>query len=372
MTAYSEHSGPEAMGMCPHGNFPDTCRTCHPQTAVENELPELTLKERVEQARRRVEQAVLLDAYLDTEGDHTLEGFLEAYRLSSENVSPHLQERFASVMREWDEVSRGHASVRATLEGIVEKRFGATDATHAGAVFFEGATRKNLEEDPVAPIGNVELSIKGPFIIAYFSEDEDYARLQKKNKNSGGTFHRAGHVTLTYNEADIRPAVLMVNGSSESFGAQQIVDHERQHFINDRWMIRETTGTTTGEDRMKDEILAYLKDGSDPDRIQILQSSELYTHIPAGLDEEKKKDLYQNLQRIIDALRSAEILFSTNTARTLLVYHLIDIPFPKMADAIQTLTLYEQQNGNPARAFSVPGQAKRDLVPPPDDDEQIM
>ncbi|HCC83954.1 TPA: hypothetical protein DEP96_03840 [Candidatus Uhrbacteria bacterium] len=376
----TEPQGLRNKGFCEHGNNPAGCQLCA-QRASQIEAPERSLEQRldnVEKARRGVEQAVLLDAYLEKDGEHSLEDFLQSYRIEKNSVSEHLQERFSKVLSEWNGETETHAKIATWLEQITVEELGSYSPDNLGVVVLQGIVGKE-SVSAQGLMGHIQVEINGPFIVVYASSDEDYKKMHRAD--AGGSFHRAERTPLTYKNADLLPNILMVNGESGTTAAKETVEHERQHYINSKWMQKVSEVGADGqwtlatkEDWMKDEVLAYLKDGSEPERLNRLQD-DLYKHLFENLQADETTKLRQNLSDIISTLSEADEFFPTKAARSLLVYHLIDIPLTRMPEVIKLLATYERQRGNPANTFNVPGKERveiNDGVIPPDPDDTTL
>lgn len=328
--------------------------------------------QRVERARRSVEQTVFLDSYLDTPGAHTVDDFVGRYLGGADNIHPALRERFLQVIEAWDRQSEGHARVQASLERMAQERFGVATPEACGAVVFQGICCAEDFNTTLQPEGSVSSFMRGPFLVVYIPNSHDHDRMG--TRGSGGTFHRSRLTTLQYRDEDLFPNILMVHGSPETGESQNIVEHERQHFIQHEWM-KPPEGADIFALRthaMKDEILACLRDGSDGAQISRYLRTDLYAHLYAGLDADERKKIEALLAEVVRAIEGVQGFFYTQASRALLVYHLIDVPLTRFPDVLQLLGQYERDRNGPASRFQIPEkQAKYisyhidpSLVPP--------
>jgi len=329
--------------------------------------------EGVERARRNVEKAVLLDAYLEREKYPTYFGFLDEFQICESSMPEALRERFRTIIDEW---TRDSGFVRKALWSLgfeAKQEIGNNSEAAIAKTFYEGVLRGQgrLELDGYAsPIGSIQVVGKGPFFTVYFFDKQDYAELYRAD--SGGSFHRSELTKLVYQDRNLIPPMLFVNGPPSSPNAILIVRHERQHFINHQWMKKEVradgdTGLAAANDAVKDEIIAYLRDGHEPLEIKSVLNNDAYLPLFTGMTDEAGRSLKRSIEEVCLAANDATLYFPTMASRTLLVFHLIDTPLEQMADRVRTLIAFEKTNGNPAAKFEIPGRETEFLIPPDED-----
>jgi len=363
----------DTAGFCEHGYAHTECRFCR-NTSERSQEQRF---DDVERARVGVEQAVLLDVYLENDVPHSLEDFLLTYSIAKEEITAGLQQRFIDVIQRWNTIADTHAKIEAELDRLTFSRFGDHWSTNVGKIIFSSIVSNDFS-NPQYPKGNIEAVRRGPLYVMFFDNPEDYARIHKGN--SGGTYHRAESTSLELPNFSLNVNILMVNGERHNDYSYGTVSHERQHFINDIWM-RKTPGTkfdqngmnllSTREDWIKDEVLAYLKEGSDSETFRVLRG-ELYGHLFSGLKDSDAKKMDDTLEEIIDAMKTLEAYFPTKNSRALLVYHLIDTPYQRIPEVLRLLCDFEEHRGNPASTFEIPGKNSEflnDGIIPPDDDD---
>ncbi|MEK7066019.1 MAG: hypothetical protein AAB965_00415, partial [Patescibacteria group bacterium] len=231
------------------------------------------------------------------------------------------------------------------------------------------------------PVGVVSAERIEGYVIVNVQEDEDYKKFKGSDSSSGGEFHRAVRCSAI-GEVDL----LIVKGSKLSQGSISVARHERQHFINHSMFSQsnssigpgkkifgdlenpspltkkayypgsahsalETYGISTTSERIdvslraiKDEVLAYIRGGSDADQIVGFLDRPLYKNLrdpfyPVEL-EEVKKLMAKIKVEMADALK----LFGGNDfSRGLLVYHLIDIPLIKFPERIGSIIQFYEE-----------------------------
>ena len=212
------------------------------------------------------------------------------------------------------------------------------------------------------PRGNVEaVRQEGYFVIACF-DDEDYKDLSEDSdkEESGGRFK------YKMNFGAFQVDTLLIHKG----WVNVIFLHERQHFIN--WSVfNNFTGfsqntvvnkkgfpllseglhiehgnpteknikISEGLNYVKDELLARIRDRSDPETATIFFNLDLYKHLQDDFSPEEQQEVNMLLKKIESELKNTHGIFDyISDARAILVYHLIDIPLLKFPERIRAAT----------------------------------
>lgn len=217
-----------------------------------------------------------------------------------------------------------------------------------------------------SPKASIRFERQEGYFIFTFNSSEDYTRLKAHLEGvqpdellpSGGVFYSHGLHLPRFPKS---PTILVGAGSADTDLVEQIVTHERQHFLNHslglvRWgeggvehdqkqkrsrISLSTLLTHRGflrfQERIvfegfpdlfgyKDELLAFLRDGEDPSTILTnLTEHALYAHLSHGFSDVEKKRVRDLLKRITVLLEYVLYLGVFRT-RQELVYFLVDIP----------------------------------------------
>ncbi len=128
------------------------------------------------------------------------------------------------------------------------------------------------------PQGMIDAVHEEAYFIVTCHTAEDYYALrprQREDIQSGGSYHRSFILPF---EAELAPRILLVNASDDlnSLSQERIVLHERQHFINDILF--------NVQDRIKDEIVAYIRDMSSGKELVRALNEPLYKDLFAKLE----------------------------------------------------------------------------------------
>ena len=213
--------------------------------------------------------------------------------------------------------------------------------------------------DEVKPVGRVLLCRKEAYFILYCEDRVDYERIRGKKDDSGGVFHRALKTLLMGREISL---VIVHGYPGIKNGEDQILLHERQHFINhnllDLFETEEFNAYSTRAQAIglevkreefkeqtkkfraiKDEVLAYIRDGRSGKAILDALVGPLYSHLFSVFSKEEKNlvdDILQEICLIIDDPQFKQI-WSGQDNRALIVYHLIGVPLLKFPDKMKDL-----------------------------------
>lgn len=94
-----------------------------------------------------------------------------------------------------------------------------------------------------------------------------------------------------------------------------------------------------GLNGVKDELLARIRDGSDPNTTTDFFDSELYTYLRESFSPDERQEVDTLLRNIESELKNTRGIFDyPSDARAILVYHLIDIPLLKFPERIRAVT----------------------------------
>lgn len=225
---------------------------------------------------------------------------------------------------------------------ILQERADSSKKSLTDYLFFL-RTKKN-------PSGVIRYELHTGYLVLAFADGDDYRLFTdgqiKSNigRDSDGTFRLA--IDLDGEKMEL--PTIIVRGISSS-NTKSIVDHERQHFLNQvvfNWFSdpESKVGYQSIEKRsplkirgwqIKDEILAYLRDGSEKDRIS---DCGLYDKFNLSEDEKSFIALF------FEIVEKNKIFVNFPLIRDLLVYDLLDVPFEKLLDRLNTFIDFYRQN----------------------------
>ncbi|OGN09576.1 MAG: hypothetical protein A3J46_02345 [Candidatus Yanofskybacteria bacterium RIFCSPHIGHO2_02_FULL_41_11] len=250
--------------------------------------------------------------------------------------------------------------VELDLKEQIEADGKEATAQEIGARLFEMRTKSK-------PIKEVEaIRREGYFILAFF-KDEDYFKFigDQEKEESGGIFHRAMRFPNMYVDVIL----------SRSGWNNRTIIHERQHFINDsifndfegfeqqvpaktEYPLLSTAyrkahssddeneiakyGKIRGRlNKVKDELLARVRDGGSEKWSTDFFTEDLYEYLRKDFSEEEQEEVIKLLEEIKPDLKAAYTYFSYPIdARGILVYHLIDIPLIRFPERIKAIVDY--------------------------------
>ncbi len=179
----------------------------------------------------------------------------------------------------------------------------------------------------------------------------------KKIEKSGGLYHRpnimlsaapsqAGRYVDAGTVAGYAPAVLLVRKRPTDEGFEQIVAHEYQHHVNHDLLHlfrraekrQKPPEQRERESWVKDELLAYIRDGATGNEVEDAMLGtlydELFVHPVYG------KQMKDEVRAVAAELRKKSYVLGVPEARQALVYHLLDVPLSEMAQRLAELAVF--------------------------------
>lgn len=308
-----------------------------------------------------------LETYLSTAERPTIEEFQT--QVPEHALSDDLLHRFAEIMAEYkrqaDQRVSDERRILIEMESANLSKWSGNEpeTERVGDFVFERMTGRK-------PLGAVEFIRKEAYVLMYCEDREDYesvtgekqwkeaevARRKKagdisheeENKlreglSSGGRFNHATDVRLL----ELKLPAIFIHGSPDAEGtnARSMVVHERQHAINqlldlfakDEKVQRRVEIVERGHQWIKDEVLAYLRDGHDGTEVVAALRSPLYEHLFKEFPSGKRQGVERLVEKIGEQIQQLSPFLGSTESRAILVYHLIDVPlkkFPKWLEAL--------------------------------------
>ena len=282
--------------------------------------------------------------------------FDEVIMSGLEDVTAEMRLRLKSVWKQWANKTREvSAFIKQELRdhALADEDFGNEELM--GSKLFTSLTNEK-------PKGSVHFLNKGPTVYFSFADNDDFNKFVAQTAGYSEEDDEAAglhlpHVTWTHRS--YRESSLSIVVQRKESPDKQMILHESQHFINhaltDSFGIveqkgrqRSTEHALEAEHTLKDELLAYLRDGSSPDRIISLLDgrNKLYASIYDGLDEQAQMQIKTDLNNICETLKKHPWVYTSFSEREirdgvihdpnkehkreLLVASLIDIALPDM------------------------------------------
>lgn len=255
---------------------------------------------------------------------------------------------------------------------------GAFNAGHEMFVGMEGRR----------PDGHIKASMIEGYWILRFDNPIDFKTFSKGADANvvAGTFSKYEKFR------DISINVIAV-GPADSENDAEVVLHERQHFINysilsifreiepreqalikdkalypELYKLMTEDGTSSTPDKwpvysmrkIKDELLAYLRDGSSFAEAVDFIDDKIYKHLLNPFSDKQKEEVLHLLSADIGvALYTLPPEFNSPNGRALLVYHLLDVPLHKMPLRIKYIVEYYENEFNKFK-YLKPNEPKLD------------
>lgn len=268
------------------------------------------------------------------------EGFEEVVDVL-EMLPESLRARFTDALENYElQIIRSQERLRWLEETTaLHERHGMEQKDVMGRIsrfMFQQLTGRN-------PVGATRMELKEGYLLLVMDDPQDYrfaAAGYIWSPDALHVTHSAGLYNHSVSVSIFKETVPVLLVKGDERRVEDVVAHERQHYIN--WRVFDRFSATEGERdypdeetaatamdfrRIKDEILAFMREGR-TDFATALRE-DLYAHLFAGLSHEKK----QEALRITDAAASffqrrlTSALSEGN--RAILVYQLAGVPFEK-------------------------------------------
>lgn len=312
------------------------------EVVVEANLERIQAGHQAAAAAYRVEQLVT-----QREG---AEGEIEA---ELEDLAPEVREPFSRAIRGYRFHEKKAVECENHLKDHAERmrQFGweaGTSPDAWGDIFF----REFVQDEPA---GKVIFERREAYFVMICNDPGDYVRAVEGIRggpesfdasHTAGVFHRAHLVNFKGGKKNYVP-LMVVRGDE---GVRRVVTHERQHFLNGNILIdfEATEELRARKERnplverlyrgIKDEMLAYLRDGSSGSDLRVALEKETYDHLFRPLPSVDEQVAHNVLLRMEQFLNRHHGSFDGDQARAILVYQLASVPlreFPKYLEALQ-------------------------------------
>ncbi|OGY87764.1 MAG: hypothetical protein A2233_02370 [Candidatus Kerfeldbacteria bacterium RIFOXYA2_FULL_38_24] len=194
------------------------------------------------------------------------------------------------------------------------------------------------------PSGTIRISQQEGYFLCICEKDKDYIAMRKGHNDAtnvlpaGGSYHRTFMLDVV---GGIKLRLLLINACDEvveSNWEKRVVVHEKAHLLHDRLYGIDRSGSFLPEHLpeykrlfdmqeymeygdnldlcnplfrpIKDELLAYIRDGSGAERIKASLFSPLYDHLFQACGNEQKS-ARDYVEAVVKAFSIAEKMFST-------------------------------------------------------------
>jgi hypothetical protein len=274
---------------------------------------------------------------------------------------------------------------------IISKNYKVELDTEAGA--FNAGYEIFTKVEGKRPTDHVKASLVEGYWILRFDNPTDFQKFTKETDVNTGL--AAGIFSKFRVFEGIPINIIAVNPDNNTMD-EEIVIHERQHFIHHllfdfdgliefplQRIIKDVATYPTLSrlyeksdalgyiDRphvqrvykglliIKDELLAYLRDGSSfRDALSFLED-KIYGHILENFIPEETEEINQLMSDIRKALYKLPLEFDSLNGRALLVYHLLDVPLHKMPQRIKYIAEYYKNESDKFK-YLLPNEPKLD------------
>ena len=174
----------------------------------------------------------------------------------------------------------------------------------------------------------------------------------------GGSMHTS--ITLDRKSAtshwdlgNITSSFIVLKTVPDAYGFDTIVAHERQHFLNHRLMKVFAESENPGRHEaktaielaarfVKDEIVAYVRDGSTGAQIEANLQEDSYAHLFESLSPKETELLRGTLLKSTAGI-SGHAVFSDPASRRAMAMQMLDLPLLKIPEWVPIIAKYYQE-----------------------------
>lgn len=274
-------------------------------------------------------------------------------KLTEHHKQPEQAQRMENIYGQailaYSESVRAVERIHDLVKREAQRRFHTPDPTpqQYGRVLLERYTGQRAKR-----AGKVYYQKHPGYVVIGCPRRVEYGALLNKDpdativKESGGVFT---FFTFTVGKSTERiPVIMIPEEPSHAYRWKDALEHEQQHFFHHVALHVFSTieqGPTDPESQdIKDEILAYLKEGEDPETITMTLQEPLYHNLFEGMRESKKKKMLQIIEGLMVQIQKTVLWnMPSPRARALLVNHLLDIPLLRWHAWIPHIDRYYRQ-----------------------------
>lgn len=229
------------------------------------------------------------------------------------------------------------------------------------------------------PTGAVTLDLKEGYMLLKFDNHEDYKKAAEAMSRGTETIDETaglyGHATYVGSIDDkYMGPVLLVRNDRGAQGAESIVAHERQHFINhevfglfssvERYPKTITDAITYPDNdperikvsafaRIKDEVVAYIRDGSNGTNLKRSLQSKLYKHLFEPLTDDQKVEVWKIIDDAADFVSTMPVPPNLSECRAIITYQIAHVPFAEFPKWLTAMRGYYFERFNLLRPFDM-------------------
>lgn len=313
----------------------------------------------------RADAALKVEEYFrSSPSNPSLEDIMENLNLAPNAVDKDFLRACAVVADKFREQRDAVSSVMLFLFEKVARSGLQRSQETLGNVLYEDMV-KGKSTLPSYPRTGIKLKQMNGFLLLTIENDAAYNALYDEftpEARSGGRFHRALEVTIAKRKV---PVIVSRGERNVPIEEDPLIIHEMQHWINeglaglsfmergqgalfslDRNARKVVLMEQKAQRKIKDEVLAYIREGRSREIERILLGS-LYSDLFHGVllkDNEHRKKQLSQIQMALS--RFAPLIARFPRLNDILTYMLLPVPFGNIATRLDTIrTTFERTNG---------------------------
>ncbi len=289
------------------------------------------------------------------------------------------------VVADYGELIQNAKSEERFLKKKSIDAFGDASAESLGALLFSARTGR----ESIGPVtlvrreGYLILSCPSPTDYNIFTDPslpgrtaDEFTRQVESLLQHGGTFHATLALDPKFDSNSIGVAgvlstpVIVIKSTDGSYGYNQVLTHERQHFIHHKLLHlfqrgerKKKAGAETPAEfaarQIKDEVVAFVRDGASGSQIGQYLGGDVYAHLYDRLPQ-AEGTAFRSVVASIASRIDAHRIFAERESRPALAMQLLDIPLSMVPDAIPVIAEYYQKRIDSIRSVELPGDMVSD------------
>lgn len=289
--------------------------------------------------------------------------FMQSKIHYAEVVNPEHERRIKSIIDEYKKQKtlsekRYEKILRIYFRDINETERQKKSPEEIGSVLFLRIVGKS-------PKGTVALKLRSSYLIIYCEIEKDYQdllQLSESDTSAGMHAHsfpfQSGHFTYSIPAIVVNQSIDSASQSKNAFGHEL---HERQHHIThkilDKFVLDERRPRKQKDEmvdsdqeklfRLKDELLAFVRDGRSPENIQkfLLNPEGGYKDINSSFSTpEAAKAAQSFVEESLRLLKDIFYFFSGDDGRAKVIYMLVGVPLEKFPKWLTELKKYMDEH----------------------------
>lgn len=310
------------------------------------------LREELDERHEIASLALDFEEYLFSSKNPSKDEFVR--KMNLEDLPEYLENHFVDIVERYNKQIERMEDFKEELAFLAEDSDELVKDPERFGEFICRLMDKNFK-----PNGRVSAEISGGYLFIEFIDKKDYSYFRGKESDSTGSYHPS--YCLTDFSRDI--TVILIRNDADD--REQIVTHEKQHFINDSLLSAKTdrpfssfepgtkgyldqeeedqkliSNVRKGYQLIKDELFAFFREGVDGSNLYgDFVEAGIYDDLLEGFGPKETQNRIL-IGDIADAYEEIEDKLRGDQDRAIFIYSLVDVPLTQFPQRIRELANY--------------------------------